>query len=132
MPYPRTIIHPKLFTEMPQFFPSRCSIYPLVQVRNPLGELIATPPDEWLDGAEPIIEDIPCIIADLARPVETEIRTPDSTYIAVARRLMLSGFYPEIDEHMRAVVDGVVYDIRGVDPSAVGSHTELVVEVVSI
>ena len=121
---------------MPQFFPSLCSIYDVVEVTNEIGERIPTPPDEQLPGTlSARWENIPCAIGD-SRGVRqrqiSEVRTDDADYTSKLQVIMLGGHYPAITTKMRAVVDGVTYDIRAVPPSMIGSHTELIVERITI
>lgn len=46
--------------------------------------------------------------------------------------ILLEGYYPAILERYRAVVDGVAYDILGVDSDSQGQMTRLEVQVVSL
>lgn len=136
MPLNSTLVHPQLFKSMPQFFPSLCSIYEESNEVNPLGERIQIPTDAFLAGSQqPLFEDIPCAIGDstkIQRKGLSEERTADATFTDVLLVVMLAGNFPSIVEKMRAVVDGVVYNIRDVSLSPVISHTELIVEVITI
>ncbi len=131
-----SVIHPRLFTSMPQFFPSLCSIYQYTPMRNPIGERIETPPDAALPGTlKPFLEQIPCAVGDsqsLRRKQISEERTSDSTFEDLLIVIMLAGSFPSITTKMRAVADGIVYDIRAVSLSMIGSHTELIVEEITI
>ena len=137
MPLNSTMIHPALMASMPQFFPSFCSIYAEAVEVNAIGERILVPSDAMLPGAQaPLLESIKCVITNDPTmnqiPTSTEERTPDSTYSAKTFRVMLAESHPEITEKMRAVVDGVAYDIRSVTVSGFDSHTELLVERITI
>lgn len=137
MPLNSTLVHPRLMASMPQFFPSLCSIYALAVERNAIGELIPVPSDAMLPGSLGwLLEDIRCVISNDPSmdqiPTSAEDRTADATYTASLFRVMLAGNYPEITEKMRAVVDGVAYDIRSVTVSGFDSHTELLVEAITI
>lgn len=132
-----TLIHPALMASLPQFFPSLCSIYDVAEERNAIGERIPVPSDALLPGTPgPLLEGIRCVITNDPTmnqiPTSTEERTADSTYAAKMFRVMLKGNYPEITEKMRAVVDLVTYDIRSVTVSGFDSHTELLVERITI
>lgn len=137
MPFANTpLIHPKLFASLPKHFPSRCAIYAAVVATNSIGERILTPTDGALIGGQaPLagMESIPCAISDfITRRLESnETRTETSTYVEALQNVLLGGYYPLITEAMRASIDGVVYNIRGVTLSIVHSHTELTVEVIT-
>lgn len=137
MPLNSTLVHPGLLASMPQFFPSRCSVYAEAAERNPLGERIPVPTDAALPGTPgPIVENVRCLITNDPSmnqiPNSNEERTSDATYSAKLFRVMLAGNYPQITEKMRAVVDGLAYDIRSVTVSGFNSHTELLVERITI
>lgn len=136
MPLSNALVHPLLFKSMPQFFPSRCTIYDVAEERNPIGERIPVPSDAMLPGtANPFLEGIPCAIGDSSRFQRRQIseeRTADSEYNRVYLVIMLAGNYPSITEKMRAVVDGVTYNILATSLSPVTSHTELIVEVITL
>lgn len=137
MPLNSTLVHPRLMASMPQFFPSLCSIYDVAEVRNAIGELIPVPSDAMLPGTPgPLIEGVRCVISNDPSmnqiPTSAEDRTADATYTARLYRVMLAGNHPSITEKMRAVVDGVAYDIRSVTVSGFDSHTELLVEAITI
>lgn len=115
---------------MGSFFPSLCTIYARVTAENVIGEKIETPADDLLDlNQEPIagLERIACNFSD-DRSWIMEKRTQESTFITNLKYVILIGFFPEITEDMRAVIDGKAYDIRGVLNCSVGTHTELAVE----
>lgn len=138
MPLNSTLVHPLLQASMPQFFPSRCSVYQAAEERNPLGERIPVPTDAALPGTLGmfVVENVRCVISNDPSmnqiPTSAEERTADSTYAAKLFRVMLVGNYPQITEKMRAVVDGIAYDIRSVTVSGFASHTELLVERITI
>lgn len=65
------------------------------------------------------------------RPDSQERRTPDLTIMSRERTLLLTGFFPQIQEHWRAVLEGVAFDILAVEPSASRAMTRLRVEAVA-
>lgn len=137
MPLGNALVDPRLFDQLRRkHFPSFCAIYNEVRQANSIGELIETPADAALIGGQaPIagMERIPCNISDSkgVRLGITEERLVDVTFTRTLRVVQLCGYFPTITERMRCSVDGVVYNIRGVDQSSVGSHTNLIVEVIS-
>lgn len=101
------IVHPRMMEALqPNFYPSVCTIQDLNATRDSVGQLIPNP----TDLAAHI--DLPCRIA----PRSTrEVRTENQIYVNATHHVALNGYYPDIDEVMTAVVDGVAYDIEGVE-----------------
>lgn len=128
MPLTSTILHPRLFRELPLSFRSRCTI--LLKQASTLNSIGEAEPG-WPELAGHI--NIPCNIAAKAgntQEQQSEVRTLDSTYVAKDRHCMLDGYYPLIDETMAAEVDGVMYDIRGVVQQSIQEHTKLMLELI--
>lgn len=129
MPLTTAIVHPRRFTELARFFPSRCTILRRTDpVVSTFGEPQAGYPT--LTGHELI----PCSIATRAGNTQeqsSEKRTADSTFDAKTRHCNLDGYYPLIEEQMIAVVDGTEYDIRGVVHQSVQGQTKLMLELIT-
>lgn len=103
----RGIVHPSLLDRVqPNFYPSLCTIQLPDAIRDSVGQLIADP--LALDGHV----DIPCRISPRGA---REVRTENQVYVNATHHVALGGYYPDITEAMSAVVDGVRYDIEGVE-----------------
>jgi hypothetical protein len=68
----------------------------------------------------------------LYRPTDDEIRTSEVEEVFERRQLLLNGFFPQIvNRIMQAVVDGVVWPIRGVESDSQRLNTRLKLEQIS-
>lgn len=123
-----TLIHPLQFERLETtFWRHTCTIQQATNTANEVGELEPT----WADLVGHTF--ISCNLAAKESMSEqtSEQRRDDSTYDAKTRHLQLNGYYPLIGEGMRAVVDSVAYDIRGVVHSSAKVQTKLIVELIS-
>lgn len=100
------IVHPELMTRIqPNFYPSLCTIQQdISSERSGFGE----PVPEWVDLPNHV--DLPCRISPRSK---REVRSEDQAYAEATHTVALNGYYPDIDEAMCAVVDGVTYQIDG-------------------
>lgn len=121
MNYP-ALIHPDWLAHVqPNHYPSLCTIRTPNTTRDAIGHPVPNPQD--LGGHI----DIACRIA----PVNTrEVRTELQIYVNATHHVALNGYYPDIAEDMSAVVDGVSYDIEGVEHDGNDVMTRLWVRIV--
>jgi hypothetical protein len=109
----RSLVDPRMTTSLPEgFFASR------VTIQDEAGVDV------------PGLVNLACAEGPGIRPDSGERRSPDLTVMSRERILLLTGFFPEIQEHWRAVVDGVAHDILAVEPSSSRAMTRLSVEAV--
>ena len=100
------LIHPNMLTRLqPNFYPSSCTIQEATEAADSYGQLIPT----WGNLAEHV--DLNCRIAPEGG---SEQRAQIQVYAIHQWRVALNGYYPTIIETMRAVVDGVTYEIEQV------------------
>ena len=106
------VVHPDLMERVqPNFYPSLCTIGTATVVDDPFGEPVST----WVDLEDHV--QIPCRIS----PTGTrEQRSAEQAYAAATHIISLNGYYPAIDAHMQATVDGITYQIEG-DPQSDGN-----------
>ena len=108
----RGLIHPQMMERVqPNFYPSRCTIQQATETQDSYGQ----PMPDWGDLAGMI--DLPCRIAPRSTQ---ERRTPAQVYVTATHQVSLAGYYPNIVEAMQSVVDGVAYNIEGVEHD--GNH----------
>lgn len=79
--------------------------------------------------------DIPCTAAalssgDSVQP--TEVKTLSEILAKNMLHVLLGGYYPTIIADYRAVVDGIVYDIVGVENDSQGVQTRLALELATV
>ena len=98
----RKIIDSRFMDTMSDYFPSLCTIQEDIGVADANGFIVPS----WSDFAGHV--DIPCAHGPSGG---NEVKLPDQTYVISNYTLALQGLYPTITEKMRAVVDGVVYEI---------------------
>lgn len=116
------IVHPEMLARIqPNFYPSLCTIQESNPVRDSVGQQI---PD-WIDV--PPLTDLPCRIAPLTA---REVRSENQVYVASTHNVALGGYYPTITEGMQAVVDGLGYDIEGVEWDGNQKTTRLFVRLI--
>lgn len=113
-----------MMRELQGFHPSSCRIEQATETQNSIGAITRT----WAVMAGH--DAIPCNLAadegDKAAFVEQ--RKIDTTYVSRPLYAQLDGYYPAIGEAMRAVIDTVTYDIRGVTHNSTLTLTRLALE----
>lgn len=115
------LIHPQMVGRLqPGLYPSLCTI----QESDPDLDAHGQPIPDWTNLADHVN-----IAARLA-PVMTnraERRSQEQIYVVGQFHIALNGHYPAITEDMRALVDGVAYDIEHVEHDGNGHTTRLLV-----
>ena len=126
MPLTAAIAHPRLLGELRNMQRQYCSIFTLSSPPevDSVGEVQQSWPDDYvvLTGHDALR----CTLA--VDKDATEQRQPDSTYVAQQLLCLLDGRYPLITERMKARVDGVDYDIKGVSQQSTLAVTRLALE----
>lgn len=120
------LIHPKLTASLPQFYPSSLTVQKLVVTQNALGEKSKNP-ESWSNVAG--LVDLPCRCAPKSA---TENKGERLTFEQSSFTIAIAGHYPAILPKMRAVVDGVNYDILGVRSDDEQKTTSLDAQVVKL
>lgn len=115
------LIHPELKKRIPEQYPDECTIQQREEGTNDFGE----PVDEWVD-----LEGHVDISALKASTGGREIKKEDQTYTIAEYHISLKGYYPDIEENMRAVVNGINHSILLVEHASRNDRTRLAVEVV--
>ncbi len=119
------MIHPRMLASLSQFYPSSCTIQRSVLSQDDYGEPTAV----WSDLADHV--DLACGVAPISAGSPTganEYRRADLTVTTATHHIALAGNYPTITPAMRAVVDGVAWNILGVEHDSHGVTTRLKVE----
>jgi hypothetical protein len=112
----RGVIHPdmldRLRVPVDDFYPSLCTIASASVVQDEYGqeEGVLTP----VEG----LTNLPCRIAPRS---SGETRSTQQVYAEASHHVALAGYYPAIQTTHAAQVDGVTYDIEGVEHD--GNHT---------
>ena len=113
----RPLLDPRMMTELRDYFPSLCTIQENTAVVNDYGQ---RKPEVWTDYAGHV--DIP-VANGPSKGVE--VKQADQTYVISNYTLSLRGYYPTITEKMRAVVDGIAYEVLLVQSSSHGVTTRI-------
>ena len=118
------LVHPRWLSEITGLFPDKCRIQ-RPNNSNVRGDVIEAP---WADVAG--LVDLDCRVspADVGR----EVRGADQTYGVTTHIITLRGRYTNIEPHMRAVVNGIAYDIQGITGDGCGIMTRLSARVLEI
>jgi len=112
----RAIFDPRMMVTLADYFPSLCTIQEDLGVENTYGQVVA----DWQSFAGHV--EIPCAHGPNKG---REVKQSDQTYVVSNYTLSLRGYYPTITEKMRAVVDGVVFDILLVQCDSHGVTTRI-------
>jgi len=118
----RAIFDPRMMATLSDYFPSLCTIQTNEGVEDDYGQIV----DDWQDLANHV--DIPCAHGPNKG---VEVKQPDQTYVVSNYTLSLMGYYPTITEVMRAVVDGVAYEILLAQSSSHGVTTRILTRTVT-
>jgi len=100
----RALTHPRMMGGLKNFYPQVCTI----QVNTPARDELGHPEDSWADKAE---------LVGLACRLSTHT-------------IVLQGHFEQITEEMRAVIDGLHYNILQVRHDAQAASTSLDCEIV--
>lgn len=127
--------------------PDLAAVVPAVTSSGLLRSLcsIVEPPEVFDDGGAPDptaaytpvtgLQNIPCIAAplsdgDTVQP--NEVKSLSELLSKSPLHVWLSGYYPQIWTNNRAVVDGVTYDILGVEWDSEHTQTRLAVQEMTV
>lgn len=100
-------------------------------IQRPSGTFSSSgvPDGAWVD----VLADIRCQLAPIALTGGavngSELRQHYDTLTRDPRHILLDGYYPQIDETMRAVIDGVPWDIESVEHDSQKRMTRLLARV---
>lgn len=122
------LLSPAFSSALRVHYPSRCSIQLVASGDTPSGQLV-TAGGELVSGHI----NIPCALGAFSKDTTTDNEKRDARILEEFTRRMckLNGYYPTIVERqMRAVVDGVIYNIRGVESDSAHVSTRLYLEVI--
>lgn len=120
----RPLIDQRLYAKTMTHWPSLCDIQSISEVRSDSNQLIASNPVAVANMTQ-----IPCSLAPLSiTPTDNEVRSGEISSGKVGRILKLNGFFPGITNTMQAVVDGVTYQIVGIEADSHSWSTRLKVE----
>jgi len=118
------LIHPHLLEHLEEtFFPSLATIQVVTLAINAYREPIET----WADLALHV--DIPCAITPASA---RERASADKTVAETTHTAILAGDYQTVTPVHRAVVDGTVYDIMGVEHDSHHITTRLRLKITSV
>ena len=123
------LLDPRLRTALPVLWPSRCTIQTITTTTSASNQLVPSGAVDLAGHTE-----IECRVSPIVRerPTDDLQRGYAVQEYHLRRHANLNGYFPTITEvGMQAVIDGVVYPIRGVDTD--GNHfiTRLKLEVVT-
>lgn len=118
------LIHPHLLEHLEEtFFPSLATIQVVTLAVNAYREPVET----WANLALHV--DIPCAIA----PAKADERaSPNMTVAETTHTAILAGDYQTVTPVHRAVIDGTVYNIAGVEHDSHHITTRLRLRIVSV
>lgn len=116
-----SIISPKLFGKLGNFYNKTCTVQQNVGSRDAAGQI----GEDWEDLSGHV--DVQCRIAPSGG---REVKGPNQTYSVSTHYIVLVGQYTSVTAAMQAVVDGQAYDILLVQHDGQGETTKLTVQVV--
>lgn len=131
----RPLVSPRLMTALSNHFPSRCTI--MLQGyasggnagtvgHDSAGFKIKGAGSVASTGSGPaavLLENIGCLNAVLSEDEQVEYGNMQ----AATHKCLLQGYYPTITDAMTAVIDGVAWNILGVEQSSFDMFTSLIV-----
>ncbi len=100
------LIHPGLLVNLRNFFASQCTIRQSTVTQDSIGG----ESHNWADLAGHT--NIPCTIAPSGG---REVKRSDMAYVIATHHVTLAGHYPQVQETMKAVVDGLELEIALVE-----------------
>lgn len=124
----RQLVDVRLGRDIPNHWPSLCTIQTVNFTASASNQPVPTSATSIAAKTN-----IPCRLSALIdiRPSDDEIRTTEVQEKKVERTCKLSGYYSDIEVRtQQAVVDGVTYQIRGVEHDSQQFSTRLRLEVI--
>lgn len=123
---PRPLIDPRLRPMMDEMYPSRCTIRQVTYTVTSANQRIAS-------GATdvPGMVNLPCRLAPIifVRPTADEIRDSKIQESYDRTQIKINRYLPSIEQRdMYALVDGVIWPIRGVEADSSDFSTRLKLE----
>lgn len=126
----RSLVNPKLRAKLPEHWLSSCTIQSVTVTLSESGQKVP-----YAASNVAGLVNIQCRMAPIidARPTDEEIRTTGLRLEHSKRILKLNGYFPQIvNRAMQAVVDGVTFEIRGVEADSQSFSTRLRLESIKI
>ncbi|HEY8766044.1 MAG TPA: hypothetical protein VIP09_02080 [Dehalococcoidia bacterium] len=102
----RALTHPRFLAKLPDIYPFKAAIQQATASGTSFGTLVET----WAT-----VSGLGLIDCRVAPVLAQEMRGPQFTQLVTTHQIALRGYYPQIVETMRAVVDDVGWDIQGVE-----------------
>lgn len=124
----RSLLDPRLRTAIPEHWPSLCTIQTITYTANAANQLMPT----GVTNVSGMVN-LQCRLGPiiLSRPTDDEIRDTKVQEKYSRRNLKINAYLPQIQVRaMQAVVDGIVYPIRGVEGDSQQFSTRLRLEIV--
>lgn len=115
------MIHPSMLTALSGFYPSLCTIQSATEAQNNIGDVTHT----WANLSGHV--DLACRIAPASG---NEVKQAAQIYAEYTHTIALAGAYTTVTEAMRAIVDGVTYDVVAVQFDGNRKTTRLLVKLV--
>jgi hypothetical protein len=115
------IVHPRMLEGLAAFYPSLCTIQSAVEPQDTVGQPVVA---SYTD----VLQALPCRVSPAGA---REMKLPNQTYGVASHTINLRGHYPSITTAMRALVDGVAYDVLAVEHDGNAYTTRLQVQVVT-
>lgn len=118
----RALTHPLMLGRIPHFYPSKATIQQATASGNSFGDQTLT----WATVAN--LQDLECRVSPLTVNTPTftnEASLETMTYLTTTHHIAMRGYYPEIRETMRALVDEDAWDIQGVEHDGQNVTTRL-------
>lgn len=123
------LVHPQMLAQLEQagFFPSSATFYAQASGVDSYGRRNGS----W--AAVTALSDLACSVnrPSRSRGAPQEVRRDDVTITTATHEIVLAGAYPAVTTKMRAVVDGVTYDVLSVVCDAQGASTVVMAELVT-
>lgn len=107
------------------FYPSLCDMQTRATGVDPYG----VPNGAWANVTG--LTGLACSVNRPPRATPQEVRTADDTVITTAHRIALAAYCPAATPALRAVVDGVAYNIESVNHDPQHASTTLLAELVT-
>lgn len=126
----RPLVDPRLYQRNENHWPSICTIQTANTSVSGSGQKTKTGTFTNVAG----LVSIPCRIAPVSQlnVSDKEARAETIQALYSQRELKLNGFFPQIQPRtMLAFVDGVRYEIRGVESDSQSFSTRMLVEIIS-
>lgn len=120
----RPLVDPRMLGKLEAFFNTTCTIQQVTETRDGAGGVVLT----WANVTG--LVNLVCRRAPASTARTTEMKLESLTYTVNVQTIVIAGYYDTITPKMRAVCDGLTFDVLAVEHDGQTQMTRLACQIV--